>query len=63
MNEERIKKLKKTAFLINVGRGSAVDTKALTDMLENGMIAGAAVDVTEPEPLINQVDRTTGYCK
>jgi len=43
--------MKKDAVLINVGRGSAIDTEALCDALEAGQLLGAALDVTEPEPL------------
>ncbi|MBI1956254.1 MAG: D-2-hydroxyacid dehydrogenase [Acidobacteria bacterium] len=43
--------LKPTAFLINVSRGSLVDTDGLVKALESGAIAGAALDVTSPEPL------------
>jgi phosphoglycerate dehydrogenase-like enzyme len=39
------------AWLINVARGSLVDTHALVGALRAGTIAGAALDVTEPEPL------------
>jgi hydroxypyruvate reductase len=38
--------------LINVGRGSLVDTDALIDALENQVIAGAALDVVETEPVV-----------
>lgn len=51
LGREQFALMKKTAFLINVGRGSAVDTEALREALEQGEIAGAALDVTEPEPL------------
>ncbi|MBB3129142.1 phosphoglycerate dehydrogenase-like enzyme [Paenibacillus rhizosphaerae] len=50
-NRERIAKMKQGAFLLNVGRGSAVDTEALCDALESGALAGAGLDVVEPEPL------------
>ncbi len=43
--------MKPTAFFINVGRGGTVDTDALVAALENGDIAGAGLDVTDPEPL------------
>ena len=51
INQETLKLMKQDAVLINVGRGSAVDTEALCDALETGRIAGAALDVTDPEPL------------
>ena len=44
-------RMKKTAYFINVGRGGSVVTDDLTAALNNGTIAGAGVDVTEPEPL------------
>ena len=44
-------KMKPTAYLINIARGPLVDTDALVNALKAGVIAGAALDVTEPEPL------------
>ena len=51
MDTNRLACMKKSAVLINVGRGTAVDTEALCDALEQGRIAGAGLDVTDPEPL------------
>ena len=44
-------RMKRTAFFINVGRGGSVVTDDLVKALQDGVIAGASVDVTEPEPL------------
>ncbi len=44
-------KMKPTAYFINVGRGKSVVTSALVDALSSGAIAGAGLDVTDPEPL------------
>jgi phosphoglycerate dehydrogenase-like enzyme/glyoxylase-like metal-dependent hydrolase (beta-lactamase superfamily II) len=43
--------MKPTAFFVNVGRGGTVDTDALVAALSQGQIAGAGLDVTDPEPL------------
>ena len=51
INRNTLQLMKPNAVLINVGRGNAVDTDALCDALESGMISGAALDVTDPEPL------------
>ncbi|MCS6862622.1 MAG: D-2-hydroxyacid dehydrogenase [Abditibacteriales bacterium] len=47
----QLRQMKKTAFLINVGRGIIVDLQDLTDALQAGEIAGAGLDVFETEPL------------
>ena len=43
--------MKETAILVNVARGGVVDHDALLEALQNGQIAAAGLDVTEPEPL------------
>lgn len=44
-------KSKKRTFISNVARGPILDTDALVEALEKGLISGAALDVTDPEPL------------
>jgi len=51
MSRERLMRMKQGAYLINTGRGSAVDTDALCELLQSGYLGGAALDVTDPEPL------------
>ena len=51
MNEERIAKMKDDAILISSGRGSVLDQDALAKAMQGGKLWGAALDVTEPEPL------------
>lgn len=48
---EALKKMKKTAVLVNVARGGVVDNTALYEALEAGEIAAAGLDVVEKEPL------------
>lgn len=43
--------MKSTAWIVNVARGSLIDTDALVRALKDGSIGGAALDVTDPEPL------------
>jgi glyoxylate reductase len=50
INEERLRFMKKTSFLINTARGPIVDEKALYRALKEGWIAGAGLDVFETEP-------------
>ena len=51
MNDRRFELMKPTAYLVNIARGKMVDQQALVRALEGSVIAGAATDVTYPEPL------------
>jgi phosphoglycerate dehydrogenase-like enzyme len=51
MNGERFALLPDGAYLVNIARGKVVDTDALMAALDGGRLAGAGLDVTDPEPL------------
>jgi glyoxylate reductase len=51
LNAERLRWMRTSAILVNTSRGPVVDSTALVDALRDGVIAGAALDVTDPEPL------------
>ncbi|WP_119310049.1 C-terminal binding protein [Cohaesibacter haloalkalitolerans] len=51
INAERLKSMKQGAFLINTARGGIVDEEALADLLEAGVLGGAALDCVAQEPI------------
>ena len=51
LSAARIAAMKPGAYVANVGRGSAIDQKALVEALNEGRLGGASLDVTTPEPL------------
>lgn len=51
LNRDRIPAMPKGSYVVNVGRGNAVEEDALADALESGHLAGAALDVFKTEPL------------
>ncbi len=50
INAERLRRMKKTAYLINTSRGQVIDENALVEALQKNVIRGAALDVFENEP-------------
>ena len=51
LSKQRLSMLPKGAYIVNVGRGSAIDEDALADCLDEGKLEGAALDVFRNEPL------------
>ncbi|HIE26109.1 TPA: D-2-hydroxyacid dehydrogenase [Candidatus Poribacteria bacterium] len=51
IGNEELNTMKRTAYIVNIGRGAVIDLSALTEALRNGVIAGAGLDVFEIEPL------------
>nr|WP_084628330.1 D-lactate dehydrogenase VanH [Amycolatopsis nigrescens] len=56
LNRQRIEKMKRSAYIVNTGRGSLIDTEALVSALESGELGGAALDVLEGEDGIFYAD-------
>ncbi len=54
LGEEKLKLMKKNAYLINTARGAHIDEKRLLELLREKAIAGAALDVYENEPLVTE---------
>lgn len=50
IGKNELAKMKKSAFIVNTGRGPVIETAALVEALNNGQIAGAAIDVFDQEP-------------
>jgi phosphoglycerate dehydrogenase-like enzyme len=51
VGEAELRAMKPTAYIYNVGRGRSIDAEALLQALRQGWIAGAGLDVSDPEPL------------
>ena len=51
IDDDELRRMKSTAILINTSRGALIDSGALTRALADGWIAGAALDVADPEPI------------
>lgn len=54
INKDVLKRMKPTAFLINSARGGLIDEESLLESLDNGTIAGVALDAFENEPNVNE---------
>ena len=50
IGENELKMMKKSAYIVNVGRGAVIDEKALAEAIDEGVIGGAALDVFTTEP-------------
>ncbi len=53
IGEKELKRMKKTAYVVNTSRGGVIDETALLKALDEGVIAGAGIDVFEPEPPVD----------
>jgi len=53
ISSERLKLMKPSSYIVNTSRGEVIDENALCRKLENGILAGAGLDVFEREPAVN----------
>lgn len=51
ISDDQFRRFKPGAYLVNVGRGSVIDTKAMIKCLNKGQLGGVGIDVVDPEPL------------
>jgi phosphoglycerate dehydrogenase-like enzyme len=51
IGEAELAAMKRNAVIVNIARGAVIDQQALIRAVKNGVIGGAALDVTDPEPL------------
>jgi len=51
IGEKELRAMKPSAYIYNVGRGASIEANALLQALQAGWVAGAGLDVTDPEPL------------
>jgi glyoxylate reductase len=51
LDAEAFRRMKSSAIVVNTSRGPVIDQKALFEALRDGVIGGAALDVTDPEPM------------
>ena len=54
VNAERLTRVKKGIRIVNTARGDLIDEKALADAIESGQVGGAALDVFDKEPTVDQ---------
>lgn len=53
LSARRMEKLQRSAYIVNTSRGEVIDENAMIDMIEDGRLAGAGLDVFEHEPVVN----------